>query len=76
MRNRKSPTDIVKLIIEALSSEQKTTQQVADMVGSSWETAFNYLNIITYVQSCPKVVMDRVGKRIHTWKREWGRLPE
>jgi hypothetical protein len=62
--------------MEVLSTEQKTTQQVADMIGSSWETAFNYLNIILYVQSCPNVVMSRVGKRIHTWKREWGRLPQ
>lgn len=76
MARRKSPTEIVKLIMETLSDEQKTTQQIANMVGSSWETVYNYLNIITYVQNCPKVVMSRVGKRIHTWKREWGRLPK
>ena len=73
---RKNAKTIIKALMMALGTEQLTTQQVADLIGSSWETAYTYLHTIVYIQTCPKVVMDRVGKRIHTWKREWGRLPE
>jgi len=71
---RKSPEEIIHLLMENLSSQQKTTDQVAKAINSSWGTTWGYLNLIVWVQSCPKVIKDRLGKS-DTWKREWGRIP-
>jgi len=73
---RKSPDEIIKALMENLGQTHKTTDQMAKDIGSSWETAWKYLNLILWVQSCPKVINEKIGKRIDTWKREWGRLPE
>ena len=75
-RFRKSPAEIIRALMEALGQDAKTTDQLSVEVGSSWETVWKYLNIIIYVQSCPKVIHERIGKRIEVWKREWGRLPK
>ena len=73
---RKSPEEIIQALMEALGQNQKTTDQLSVEIGSSWETVWKYLKLIIYVQSCPKVINEKVGKRIETWKREWGRLPK
>lgn len=75
MSKRKSPKDIVESIMEALRSEPQTIQSVAKSIESSWVTAWKYLSLIHYIQSCPKVDRMKVGKRIELWRREWGRLP-
>lgn len=71
---RKSPEEIIHLLLETLSSQQKTTDQVAKSINSSWETTWSYLNLIIWIQSCPKVIKDKIGKS-DTWKREWGKIP-
>jgi len=72
---RKSPRDIVKSIMEALESEPKTIEAIAKEMGSSWYTAWSYLQLIEWIQQCPKVSQVKAGKRIVLYRREWGRLP-
>lgn len=78
MRNRgrrKNAEEIIREIMVALGQDQKYTQQIAKDIGSSWETVYNYLKLIVWIQSCPKVSRIPIGKK-ETWRREWGRLPE
>jgi len=72
---RKNPEDIIRGIMIALGQDQKYTQQIAKEIGSSWETVYNYLKLIVWIQSCPKIMRIPIGKK-ETWRREWGRLPE
>lgn len=78
MRNRskrKSAEEIIREIMTALEPDQKYTEQIANDIGSSWETAWKYLRLIAWIQSCPKVSRIPIGKK-ETWRRDWGRLPE
>jgi len=72
---RKSAEEIIREIMVALGPDQKYTEQIAKDIGSSWETAWKYLRLIIWIQSCPKVARIPIGKK-ETWRREWGRLPE
>ena len=74
-RLRKSPEDIVRALMNALNSDPKFTEKLADDINSGWETAWKYLNLIEWIQSCPKLISQNIGRK-WTWKREWGRLPE
>ncbi|GAG56969.1 unnamed protein product [marine sediment metagenome] len=70
---RKSPEEIIREIMAALGPDQKYTEQVANDIGSSWETVWKYLRLIAWIQSCPKVSRIPIGKK-ETWRREWGSL--
>jgi len=73
---RKSPSEIVRAIMRELSpDEPKTVQEIAKAIGSGWETTWRYLNLIEWIQKCPKVVRIRLGKRLEVWRREWGKIP-
>jgi hypothetical protein len=73
---RKSPRKIVRAIMETLSSnDQKTVEAIAQDIDSGWKTTLSYLELIEWVQSCPRVVRIKVTKNIDVWKREYGRLP-
>ena len=72
---RKSPVEIVHALMEALNSDQKPVDRLAKEIGSSWNTTYTYLELIAYIQKCPKVIRDQPTKQVETWKREWGRLP-
>lgn len=72
---RKNAEEIIREIMGTLGSEQKYTDQIATDISSSWETVYNYLKLILWIQSCPKIMRIPIGKK-ETWRREWGRLPE
>ena len=72
---RKNAEEIITEIMLVLGQEQKFTDQIAKDIGSSWETAWKYLKLIVWIQSCPNVSRVRIGHK-ETWRREWGRLPE
>ncbi|KKK94442.1 hypothetical protein LCGC14_2682820 [marine sediment metagenome] len=74
---RKSPIKIMEDIFEALPTDGTiSTKQLAKRIGSTWRTTEAYLRLIVWVQSCPKIISERAGKRIKTYRREWGNLPE
>ena len=72
---RKDAEEIIHQIFIKLGQDQKYTEQIAKDIGSSWETAYKYLKLIVWIQSCPKLSRIPIGKK-ETWRREWGRLPE
>jgi hypothetical protein len=72
---RKSPDEIVRLLMEALESEPKTIDTLANEIGSSWATVWKYMELIDWIQSCPRVGRIKAGKRMELWRREWGKLP-
>ncbi|MDH5792706.1 MAG: hypothetical protein OEZ44_11035 [Candidatus Bathyarchaeota archaeon] len=72
---RKSPDEIVRLLMEALESEPKTIDALANEIRSSWATVWKYLELIDWIQSCPRVGRIPAGKRMELWRREWGKLP-
>lgn len=72
---RKSPEEVIKSIFYQLNRNPKFTDQIAKEIGSSWATAQKYLELVHWIQQCPKIVREQPGKRIETWKREWGRIP-
>lgn len=74
-QKRKSPLQIVRSLMESLETEPKTVKQLSTEIGSNWETALNYLELVEWVQRCPKVSRVRITKQIESWRREWGRLP-
>ena len=75
MGRRKSPEEIVDAIMETLTSEPMTTDEVAKSIGSSWTTAWIYLNLIHDIQEHPRVIRQRAGYRRETWKKEEERTP-
>ena len=75
MSKRKSAREIVESIMETLESDPQTIDMIAKQIKSSWTTAWSYLELIEWIQQCPKVSRVRAGKRIELWRREWGRLP-
>lgn len=72
---RKSPEEIIRALMGALESEPKTIDALANEIGSSWATVWKYLELIDWIQSCPRVGRMQAGKRIELWRREWGKLP-
>ena len=72
---RKSPDEIVRALMQALGSDPKTIDTLASEIGSSWGTVWKYLELIDWIQSCPRVGRIPAGKRIELWRREWGKLP-
>ena len=70
--SRKSYDDIVEAIIEALPVRSvASVQQVADEIGSSWETTWRWLELIKKIQEQPRVECIKVGKRRgELWRRE------
>ena len=73
---RKSSEDICYALMEAINSEPKTIDQLAKEIGSSWGTVWKYLELMDWIQRCPKLVRVKAGKRIEMWRREWGKLPK
>ena len=75
MTKRKSPREIVESIMEALESDPQTIDTIAQKIESSWTTAWSYLELIDWIQQCPKISKVKAGKRLTLYRREWGRLP-
>ena len=71
-KSRKSYESIVYDVIEALPVRSVTSvQEVADKIGSSWETTWRWLTLIQKIQALPRIESIRVGKRRgDLWKRE------
>ena len=75
MSTRKEPTEIMRILMEALLTENQNTDMISKSTGVSWETTWKYLKVITWIQDCPRVSTERVG-RSQLWSRSRGRLPE
>lgn len=72
---KRESEEIMKTLMEALQPEFQNTDSVAKVAGVSWVTAWKYLRLITWIQACPRVNRDRVG-RSEIWSRNRGRLPD
>lgn len=72
---RKNPTEIVKSLMEVLESEPLNVHELSKKAGISWATASKYLEMMEWLQGCPKIRSGSGGKRIKTYRREWGKLP-
>ena len=68
---RKSPEEIISQIMIALGQDFKFTDQIATDISSSWETTWNYLKLINWIQTCPKISSVYIGKR-EAWKLAHG----
>lgn len=74
---RPDPRERVKIVMESLDgAEFQTIREISEKSGMKWETVWNYLRLIQYAQSCPKLVVTRELKRNEMWRREWGKIPE
>lgn len=69
---RKSYDDIVDDIIEALPVRSvASVQQIAEAIGSSWETTWKWLDLIKKIQGLPRIESVKVGRRRgELWRRE------
>ena len=72
---KREPTEILRNLMEALQPEYQNTDTISKRAGVSWVTAWKYLKLIVWIQDCPKVARDRVG-RSEIWNRNRGRLPD
>ena len=73
---RKSPEEIIHALMENLDGNYKTVQDISIKIGSGWETTWRYLELIYWIQQCPKVQKEQITKNIETWRREWGKIPK
>ena len=71
-KSRKSYEEVVDAIIEALPVRSvASVQQIAEEIGSSWETVARWLSLIRYIQTQPRVESVTVGRRRgYLWRRE------
>ena len=63
-------------IMEALESEPLNINELSKKAGVSWMIARKYLSLIEWIQNCPQIRSGSGGKRIKTYRREWGKLPD
>lgn len=75
-KKRPTPRERVDRLIRALNEEPQTIKELSLATKMKWITVWEYLRLIKFAQSCPKVVPVREGKRLELWRREWGKLPE
>lgn len=47
-----------------------SVHELAEMIGTNWKTAEEYLRLIQYIQEQPKVECMRTGIRRYGWRRE------
>lgn len=47
-----------------------TVNELAQKLGSNWNTVVDYLQLIQYIQDQPRVVSVRIGTRRYGWRRE------
>jgi len=76
MSKRKSPDEIIHALMDTLDGNYKTVQDVSKAIGSGWETTWKYLELIHWVQQCPKVQKEKITESIEAWRREWGKIPK
>jgi len=69
---RKNTEEIVKRIMQALNSNFKTVDAISKEIECVWRTTYDYLNLIFYIQSCPKIIKMKAGKRIYFMGTSWG----
>ena len=73
---RKNPVKNVRSLMEVLETEPLNVHELSKKAGISWVTAARYLDMMEWIQSCPGIRSGSGGKRIKTYRREWGKLPE
>ncbi len=73
---RRGFAGITSSLMESLESEPLNINELSKKAGVSWMIARKYLGLIEWIQNCPKIRSGSGGKRIKTWRREWGNLPD
>ena len=70
-KSRKSPTEIVYRIFDALPTEDyKPKTTIATEIGSKEDTVDEYLALIQWIQEQPKIECRRFGVRRYAWRKE------
>lgn len=67
--------EIFRGLMEAMETNPKTVLELSKIIRSNWETTLKYLELIAWIQECPKVSRVQITAQIASWRREWGRIP-
>jgi len=69
-KSKRSTEDIARAIYEVLPDQDLITiNDIADKIGSSWETVRRCLKFIEWHQNQPKIVSMRIGTRRYGYRK-------
>ena len=75
-KSRKSYEELVDTLIEALPVRSFTTiEEISRKTGSSWETVYRWIKLVTHIQSMPRVeeMKSPIGKgKVYSRERRKG----